>query len=120
MSATLQSNPGPELAANFVASNAVVRPSLGRDLSGGAANVTVNLIQPGDLYGDRINQVDFRVGKILRFGRTRTQVGLDIYNAPNTDVPLTYNPTIVPGGTWLTPTSVMTARFVKIGVQVDF
>jgi hypothetical protein len=120
VSGTWQTNSGPALAANYNAPNAVVRPSLGRDLSGGAANVPVNLVQPGTLYGDRINQVDFRVSKILTFGRTRTQVGVDLYNAMNTDVPLTYNQTFVPGGPWLTPTSVMTARFVKLGVQVDF
>ena len=120
MSGTWQSNPGPELAADYNVPNAVVKPSLGRDLSGGAANVTVNLVPPGTLYGDRINQLDFRVSKILKFGRTRTQIGLDVYNAMNTDVPWTYNQTFVPGGAWLAPTSVMTARFVKVGVQVDF
>ena len=60
------------------------------------------------------------IAKILRFGRTRTQLGVDLYNATNTDTPLTYNQTFVPGGSWLTPTSIMTARFVKLGVQFDF
>jgi hypothetical protein len=120
VSGTWQTNPGPSIAANYNAPNAVVRPSLGRDLSGGAANVPVNLIQPGTLFADRINQVDFRISKILKFGRTRAQVGVDVYNALNTDVPLTYNQTFVPGGPWLTPTSVMTARFVKVGIQLDF
>ena len=48
-SVTWQSNPGPEIAANYVASNAVIAAGpqpLGRPLSGGA-NATVNLIQPG-------------------------------------------------------------------------
>jgi hypothetical protein len=123
VSGTLQSNPGPELAANFVASNAYIANGpqpLNRTLSGGAANVTVNLVEPGTLYGDRVNQIDFRVSKILKFRRTRTQVGVDLYNATNTDRPLTYNPAFVPGGSWLTPTSIMTARFVKLGMQFDF
>jgi carboxypeptidase family protein len=120
VSATLQSNPGPELAANWVASNAVVKPFLGRDLSAGAANITVNLVQPGTLYGDRINQLDLRFAKIFRIRRTRTQLAVDVYNTTNTDVPLTYNQTFVPGGQWLTPNSVLTARFVKVGAQVDF
>ena len=56
------------LAANYAAPNSEVAPSLGRDLSGNAANVTVNLIAPGTMYGDRINQLDIRIGKILRLG----------------------------------------------------
>ena len=50
--------------------NAVARPSLGRDLSDG--NVTVNLIEPFTLFAERQNVIDFRVAKIFRFGRTRT------------------------------------------------
>ena len=30
------------------------------------------------LYGDRMNQLDFRVGKLFRSGRYRTSVSLDI------------------------------------------
>ena len=73
MATTWQSQPGPELLANWVVPNAVIQPSLGRPLSGGAANVTVNLLNPGQMYGDRVNQLDLRVAKILRFGRTNDQ-----------------------------------------------
>ena len=62
------------LAANYAAPNSVVAPSLGRNLSGNAANVTVNLVAPGTMYGDRINQLDVRVAKTLRYGRSRTMV----------------------------------------------
>ena len=80
----------------------------------------MNIVQPGTVFADRVNQFDFRVAKILKFGRTRTQIMLDVYNLTNADTPLTYNQTYVPGGQWLTPTSVITARFVKIGAQLDF
>ena len=39
------------------------------------------MLEPGDIYGDRINQFDIRIGKIFRFGGRRAQVNLDIYNA---------------------------------------
>ena len=63
LAATFQSKPGAMLAANYAVPNAAVAPSLGRNLSGNAANVTVNLVAPGTMYGDRINQLDFRVGQ---------------------------------------------------------
>jgi hypothetical protein len=120
VSATFQSKPGSMLAANYAVPNAVVAPSLGRNLSGNAANVTVNLVEPGTMYGDRINQLDLRVAKILTFGRWRTTVGADVYNALNSSAVLAYNPSFVPGGTWLQPLSILTPRFVKINANIDF
>jgi hypothetical protein len=118
VSATWQSRPGPEIAANWVVPSAVVAQTLGRPLSGGAANVTVNVLNPGQMYGDRVSQLDFRVAKILRFGRTRTNVGIDLYNVTNSSVPLTYNNTF--GTTWLRPTAFMPARFAKVTGQINF
>ena len=69
--------------------SAIAQPSLGRDLSSG--NVTVNLVEPGTLYGARQNNIDVRIAKILRFGRTRAQFGVDVYNLLNTDVVTGYN-----------------------------
>jgi hypothetical protein len=54
------------IVATYAAPNALVAPSLGRPPSGGAANVNVALVEPGTMWGS-LNQVDFRVGKILRF-----------------------------------------------------
>jgi hypothetical protein len=117
-SGTWSSTPGPDLAANYTVTNDVAFPSLGRNLSSG--NVTVNLIRPGTFYADRRNNIDFRIAKVMRYGRTRTQVGMDIYNATNTDVVTTYNQTFVPGGAWLTPTAIQPARYVKVSAQVEF
>ena len=123
---TMRSDQGDTLAANWAVPNAVIAPSLGRSLSNNAPTATVNLIQPGTLYGDRVNEIDLRVAKILKFGRTRTNVGLDLYNLFNRAPVLTYNQAFVlpsaanPTGSWLTPTSVLTPRFVKISAQFDF
>jgi hypothetical protein len=72
------------------------------------------------MYGDRINQLDFRVGKVLRFGRTRTLVSADIYNSLNSSAVLTYNNAFVPNGTWLQPQTVLTGRLVKIAAEITF
>ena len=118
VSGTLQSRPGSEIGANLVVPNAVVAQTLGRPLAGGAANVTVNLLDPGQMYRDRINQIDVRVAKVLRFGRTRMDVGVDVFNLLNAGTVLNSNSTF--GAAWLTPTLIMPARFAKVSAQMDF
>jgi hypothetical protein len=123
VSGTWRSDTGPEIAANYVVTNAIAAPSLGRDLSSGT--VTVNLVEPSTLYGDRLNNFDLRIAKILRFGQTRAQLGVDVYNLMNTDVVTGYNnaytaPTATRGSIWLTPTAIQPARYVRLNLQLDF
>jgi hypothetical protein len=117
LSGTFQSIPGPQIVSNYVVPNALVAPSLGRPLSGNAANVTVGLVAPGTMYGERLNQFDFRASKILKFGQTRTAVNLDLFNAFNSNTALTVNNNYA---SWLQPLSILSARLVKISVQFDF
>jgi hypothetical protein len=121
VSAAFQSKPGAQLAANYNVPAAVVAQSLGRPPSGGVANVTVNLIEPGTLYGDRVNQLDLKIAKVVRIGTTRTRFSLDLYNMLNSSAVLTYNQTYSPtSSAWLTPTSVLGARVAKVGATFDF
>jgi hypothetical protein len=121
---TFQSIPGSNLAANLSVPSATVAQTLGRPLSGNAPNVTVNVVRPGTVLGDRINQIDFRAGKIFRFGKVKSQVSVDLYNMLNTSAIQTYNQNYVLNstftGNWLVPTAIMPARFAKLTVQVDF
>jgi hypothetical protein len=117
LAATVQSTPGPVIAANRIYTNAEIIPSLGRPLSGGAANVTINMLDPGDIYGDRVNQFDVRLGKTFRFGGRRVMANLDIYNVFNA------NPVMQENGAyavWRTPQRIMDARLFKISGQFDF
>jgi hypothetical protein len=120
LSAVFQSKPGAMLAANYAAPNSVVAPSLGRNLSGNAPNVTVNLVTPGTMYGDRLNQLDVRAGKSLKYGRSQTVIGVDVYNALNSSAVLTYNNAFVPGGTWLQPLTILTPRFLRFTAEITF
>jgi len=79
----------------------------------------------GTLYGERLNNFDMRIAKILRFGATRAQVGVDIYNLLNTDVVTMYNngytaPTAARGSIWLVPNQIQPARYVRVNLQLDF
>jgi hypothetical protein len=77
------------------------------------------------MRGPRVNQLDLRIGKVLRFGNQRATVSVDMFNALNADTVLTYNqaytaPTPTAPSVWLVPNTVLTARTAKITVQYDF
>jgi len=120
----------PSIAAQSLVGNWVVlgvgpgnavQQGLGRPLSGNQAVAFVNVVEPGTLYGDRINQVDFRVAKLLQYGRTRTNVSFDLFNVFNESPVTTYNTTFTgTGATWLQPTAILAARVAKVSVQLDW
>ncbi len=122
-STAFQSIPGANLAANYTYPAAQLAAAFGRAPTG---VTTVNLVAPGTLQGDRINQIDIRVGKIVRFSRYRTQFSVDLYNALNVNPIQTYQQTfIVPApvlgsSSWLAPQGILPARFAKLTVQFDF
>jgi hypothetical protein len=118
--ATLQSTPGPELQANFIASNAVVEPSLGRPLSGGV-NTTVTLLPPGRYFGDRMNQLDLRLAKVFRVRGARAILNVDVYNALNANPVTVMNLNYTGSGErWLQPQGILPARLFKFSVQFDY
>jgi hypothetical protein len=122
LAATWVSIPGDSLRADYTLTAAVqaaqIVPQIGRTLTG-ALN-QVNLIAPATLWGERRNNMDLRIAKILRYGGMRAQVGVDIFNLLNADTITNYNYGFVPGGSWLIPTTIVPARYARIGVQVDF
>jgi hypothetical protein len=120
VSGVFQSKPGPLLAANYAVPAATIAQSLGRAPSGNVTNVTINLVEPGTLYGDRVNQLDFRVAKLLKFSGKRAMIALDLYNALNSNPILTYNNSFNPGGTWLQPTSILTPRLFRVSAEFNF
>src|SRR5437867_4654401 len=87
---------GLSLAANYVVPNTVIQQSLGRLPANALATgtTTVNLLNPGQLYTlQRINLLDLRFAKILRFGGRRADVGIDLYNLFNSNVTTAYQQT---------------------------
>jgi hypothetical protein len=113
-SATWQNRPGPQILATEAAS--LASPSLGRPLN--APTALVNFISPGTMYDPRINQVDLRLSKGLKVGRTSLQLTASSYNLFNTNVAMAINNSY--GTTWLQPTIVMQGRLFKFGGQIDF
>ena len=77
--------------------------------------------------GERRTQIDMRFAKIVRFGRTRTDIGVDLYNLLNTNYTNSFNTTYSyitdntprPAG-WGTPTGIINPRFVRVNFTVNF
>ena len=132
VSGSIQSVPGPVVVGNWNVPNTVVAQTLGRLPSGGAANIQVNLVQPstaaptglpavfpagGKVYGERMNQLDLRFGKVLKVANTRSVVSLDVYNALNSNAVLTESNAYA---IFRQPQVILLARFVKMSLQFDF
>jgi hypothetical protein len=69
------------------------------------------------MYGERLNQMDMRVAKNLRFGVRRVSLNLDLYNALNGNAVLQQSNTF---GNWQQPQGILVGRAVKTSVQYNF
>ena len=59
---------GGQATALFLGIPGVDSTNLGRPLASGIPVEFLNIVKPGAVYGDRLNAVDLRFGKILRYG----------------------------------------------------
>ncbi len=141
VSAVLRSQPEVQLSnattltgassAQWQVPNAVIAAALGH-LPPGATPTGTTVIQLADndhrVYShERRTQIDMRFAKILRYARTRTDVGVDLNNLLNTNYATGFATTYTyltdnaprPSG-WGTPTSIYNPRFVRLNFTVSF
>jgi len=108
-------------SANFFETNANVLAQLGRNIAGGLTTTTLNLAPQGVVFPDRLNTIDMRVSKVLRFGRTRAKVGIDLYNLLNSNTGTGFNQNWTgDGSTYLRPNAILNPRYVRFNATVDF
>jgi hypothetical protein len=126
LAATFQNIPGPQIAANALYTSAQIAPSLGRSLSS-AASATINIVQAGTLFGERLNQLDLRLTKILKVGkRVGVLASVDFYNALNASAVIGLNNTYgattgaTAGAAWQTPFAIVSGRLTKVRLQLTF
>jgi hypothetical protein len=115
---TYQSIPGIERRASWAAPNAAIAPSLGRDLTGGARNATVQLITPMTEFEDRLHQLDLRFAKNIRVGRTTIRPQFSVFNMFNSSTVLAI--TTAYGANWLRPTNILAPRIATLGAQINW
>ena len=128
VSATYQNIPGIPVTASRAFTNAEIRPSLGRDLGQcrGAticnASVVIDMIPPNTEFEDRLNQVDLRFTRTIRFGKVRVRGNADVYNLLNAGdvLNMTTRYAGTTGGQWLAPLQILGGRMFKFSGQLDF
>ncbi len=127
VSGSYKNMPGVEQTATVNFNNAAIAPSLGRNLSQGTGTIVPVAVVPlasngdtpqGVLLDQRLNQVDVRLSKSVKFGRMRVNGVLDVYNVGNNRAPQSLITTY--GATWLRPASLLGGRLFKFGAQFDF
>jgi hypothetical protein len=129
LSGSFQTVRGPEITAAWTSvnfNNSIRFINSTRTSLGATPNVTVQLIEPGTMYDDRLYQVDLRGSRSFGRGSRRVKVMIDLYNAFNGNAvlqraafgaPDAYVPT---GGTWNRPLGILEGRLFKVGAQLDF
>jgi hypothetical protein len=125
VSAVFQNISGPTITANYAASNAQIRPSLGRDLAAcrGAATctatATVPLIAPQTMYDDRLTRLDLRIAKRIALSeRMRVQANFNIYNVFNGSASSVLNNNY--GPLWMQPSLLQDGRMLQFSGSLTF
>lgn len=140
VSGTYKHLPGVSLDGDFgvgasegvVYTNALIAPSLGRNLSA-CGNVTgpcgqtreIRVVLPGELLDQRLNQIDLRVQRRFPIGAGRLSGVFEVYNVFNSRAPqdsaLTWGAAPnSPNAAFRRPSLLLGGRLFKFGAQVDF
>jgi len=125
VSGTFQNQPGAQLDANAnVCAGAAIpgvcsvsNTTLGRPFLNAPFRV-FNIVPAGEVFIERLNQIDLRVAKVFRFQTTRTSLNFDFFNVTNSNAIITENATY--GGTWQRPQSILLPRLFKISADFSF
>jgi hypothetical protein len=122
LSGVFQSAPGTQSARDGgnVGKDLNVAYSVGRAIAPGLTQTTVNvrLNEPGTVFLDRVNQVDFAVSRDFRAGRVRVRPQFDFFNAFNNNAITQVNTSF--GPSLLQPQSILNPRLIRFNVRVSY
>lgn len=111
LSGTFQHTPGSDRAINYPVTSAIL-PTLV------AATVNIRLNEPGTLFNDTVNQLDFSISKSFRRGSYEVRPELSLFNALNSNSVLTQTNTFGPAlGNAIT---ILPQRMARLGLTVKF
>ena len=82
------------------------------------SSVTVPLTRPGEEYLPRLNQLDVKLLKNIRYRTLRMRPEIGIFNLTNTATVLAQNNSFGPNLDRVQ--AIVDGRVVRVGIQVDF
>jgi hypothetical protein len=125
VSAVYQNVSGPQVTAEYTATNDEIRGSLGRNLAACGtrvvctSTVTVPLIVPQTKFEDRYSRLDLRVAKRFRLPRNQTlQANFNVYNIFNSNAIQVLNTTY--GSRWRQPSLIEDGRMIQFSGTFSF
>ena len=117
VSAAFFSRPGPRREAIYRVPVAEATAALGREPTIGTP--TLNILPPGTVFGDRLNQLDLRFAKLFDFGvGGNIRASFDIYNLFNANA--VSREVAAFGAEYLRPIGLQPGRLAKISFQFNF
>jgi hypothetical protein len=78
--------------------------------------MVIGIEEPNATFTERRNELDMRIGKVLRFANTRTVVSMDIFNALNSNAMIVQNQAYA---SYLRPVEILNARLIKFSWAFD-
>jgi hypothetical protein len=83
----------------------------------GQSSMTIALVDGDTVYTERINQLDLRAAKTVRYGRISITPSLEVFNVNNSDAIISYVTTNALSPSFLRPNSIMQGRMIGVNVQ---
>jgi hypothetical protein len=115
LSGVFQSTAGDAVTQMYLVTAANFRTLTGVTM--GQASVNLRLNEPGSLYLDRVNQLDFTIAKSLQLRNVRVTPEFSLFNILNAN-PVVSQTTAFPNVG--TPLRILDARLIRFGVQARF
>jgi hypothetical protein len=117
VSAVFQSTAGDPLVQRYVVTAAAFKELTGVAL--GQTSVTVfPVTEPGSLYYERVNQLDFTIAKVFKAGSWRITPDVSLFNMLNANP--VFSETTAFGPALGDPLRILEGRLIRFGVQARF
>lgn len=118
-SVAFQARPGISIGSFYVftSTSAGVSGLPPGGLTGGGS-LTVTVVDPTTQFYDYVKTLDVQIARTFRYGRTRVQPFVEIFNVGNFSTVLTVNETVGPH--YFEPGAIVQGRRLQVGGRLDW